>query len=167
MNNNFVPAGTPRGFSLGNMPPAAMPFPGLHQPGAAFPGFANFGPHKVQVTSGCNTGMVSFLPCADDGSGGHAAGPIRRGGGRFPNRAPGPYDRRQPRYSNGRLSPPRAGMGMPGMPGMMPPGKPGMRWADGAGVQGIGPQEAVQGRSVKSYQDLDAVAGGAGGELNY
>ena len=61
---------------------------------------------------------------------------------------------------------------MPGMPGMMPMGRPGgMKWADGAGAQGIGPQEAVQGRQVKSYQDLDAVGGGAagggGGELNY
>lgn len=46
----------------------------------------------------------------------------------------------------------------------------GGRWGDGAagGAGGaVGPREAVQGRSLKSYEDLDAVAGGAGGELNY
>jgi hypothetical protein len=31
----------------------------------------------------------------------------------------------------------------------------------------VGPREAVQGRSLKSYEDLDAVAGGGSGELNY
>jgi hypothetical protein len=31
----------------------------------------------------------------------------------------------------------------------------------------VGPREAVQGRSLKSYEDLDAVAGGGNGELNY
>lgn len=31
----------------------------------------------------------------------------------------------------------------------------------------MGPREAVQGRSLKSYEDLDHVAGGGGGELNY
>ena len=41
------------------------------------------------------------------------------------------------------------------------------KWGDGAGAQGIGPQEATQGRSVKSYQDLDAVGGAGSGELNY
>lgn len=30
-----------------------------------------------------------------------------------------------------------------------------------------GPREAVAGRSLKSYEDLDAVGGGGGGELNY
>lgn len=36
-----------------------------------------------------------------------------------------------------------------------------------AGGAAIGPSEAVQGRSLKSYEDLDAVAGSGGGELNY
>jgi hypothetical protein len=31
----------------------------------------------------------------------------------------------------------------------------------------MGPREAVQGRSLKSYEDLDAVGGSGGGELNY
>ena len=43
----------------------------------------------------------------------------------------------------------------------------GGKWGDGAGAQTVGPREAVQGRSLKSYEDLDAVGGTAGGELNY
>jgi hypothetical protein len=43
----------------------------------------------------------------------------------------------------------------------------GGKWGDGAGGQTVGPREAVQGRSLKSYEDLDAVGGAAGGELNY
>jgi hypothetical protein len=35
------------------------------------------------------------------------------------------------------------------------------------GPQGIPPREAVQGRSLKSYEDLDAVDGAGSGELNY
>merc|ERR1712093_972474 len=68
-------------------------------------------------------------------------GPIRRGG-------------------KGRLSPP-PGSCRGGMTG-------GGRWGDGAaGGAAVGPREAVQGRSLKSYEDLDAVAGGGSGELNY
>jgi hypothetical protein len=47
-------------------------------------------------------------------------------------------------------------------------GAPGGKWGDGAaGGAAIGPREAVQGRSLKSYEDLDQVSGGGGGELNY
>lgn len=95
---------------------------------------------------------------------GAGGGPIRRGGRQYaPNARAGPYDRRQnPRYGeNGRLSPPpgsRRG-GMSSGAG---------RWGDGAaGGAAVGPREAVQGRSLKSYEDLDAVAGGGSGELNY
>ncbi|KAG7292976.1 hypothetical protein NEMBOFW57_003021 [Staphylotrichum longicolle] len=38
---------------------------------------------------------------------------------------------------------------------------------DGAGGAAVGPREAVQGRTLKSYEDLDQVSGGGGGELNY
>lgn len=41
------------------------------------------------------------------------------------------------------------------------------KWGDGAGAQTVGPQEAVQGRTIKKYDDLDAVEGGGSGELNY
>jgi hypothetical protein len=44
----------------------------------------------------------------------------------------------------------------------------GGRWGDGAaGIAAVGPPQAVQGRSIKSYEDLDAVAGAGSGELNY
>lgn len=130
-----------------------------------------------------------------DASGLHNPGVIRRGGGRYSNRS-GPYDRRAGRFGpggsmgNGRVSPGR----MFGAGGRMsanaaaaaayiPPGHPaalaaaaagmgpgaGGRWGDnaGGGVQAMGPKEAVQGRSLKSYEDLDAVGGAGSGELNY
>ncbi len=95
-----------------------------------------------------------------------SAGPIRRGGRQYQNNArTGPYDRRprDPRsgQETGRLSPP---------PGSRRGGAApvGGRWGDGAaGGAAVGPREAVQGRSLKSYEDLDAVAGGGNGELNY
>jgi hypothetical protein len=37
----------------------------------------------------------------------------------------------------------------------------------GGGQQPMPPREAVQGRSLKSYEDLDAVGGSGSGELNY
>lgn len=91
-------------------------------------------------------------PVGDDRSG----GPVRRGGmaggrGQF---RPGPYDRRGGggnRYEGG------AGRNRIG----------GSRWGDGAGGAAGGPREAVQGRSLKSYEDLDHVSGSGGGELNY
>lgn len=100
-----------------------------------------------------------------------SGGPIRRGGamgggGRFQNRT-GPYDRRQnPRWGTGSAMDMNVGGG--GMAGGRgrPPAN---RWGDGAqGGQSIGPREAVQGRTIKSYEDLDQVGGGGGGgELNY
>ena len=106
----------------------------------------------------------------------HQAGPMRRGGGRFANgmRSNGPYDRRQqPRFNNmggpmmmgnGNQMGMSMGMNRRGGPGAMGGGG---RWGDGAGAQTVGPKEAVQGRVLKKYDDLDAVEGGGGGELNY
>lgn len=92
-----------------------------------------------------------------DNRGGH---PSRRPPGRFQEQR-GPYDRRADtrRYGPdaGRLTPPGGKSGRP-MGGAA-------RWDGAAGA--TGPREAVAGRSLKSYEDLDAVAGGAGGELNY
>jgi hypothetical protein len=83
------------------------------------------------------------------------SGPMRRGGGRFNNNRTGPYDRQNRdgrNRSNGRLTPPPRG------------GRPGaQRYGDG----GPGPVQSTQGRSIKSYEDLDAVGGGGSGELNY
>jgi len=128
------------------------PLPGFGPPGQ-FPAF--FGGHAVQAPPGWAPGGV------DD----RAGGPIRRGVGRFSNQRTGPYDRR-PREQRwgaetGRLSPPGGRSGRPGASGVG-------RWGDGAGGGAAAPpREAVAGRSLKSYEDLDAVAGAAGGELNY
>ncbi|KAI9885527.1 MAG: hypothetical protein M1823_002666 [Watsoniomyces obsoletus] len=78
------------------------------------------------------------------------------GGGGGPGPGSGP----------GRMFPGGGGPGGPG-PMMMMGGGGSNRWGDGMGTAGVGPREAVQGRSIKSYEDLDAVGGGGGGELNY
>ena len=90
-------------------------------------------------------------------------GPMRKGGGRFGggNRMAGPYDRQA--VAGGRRSFGAGGRGMNG--GGM--GRPG-RFPDAApGSMAVGPQEATQGRALKSYEDLDAVEGGGGAELDY
>ncbi|KAJ5042132.1 uncharacterized protein L3040_004689 [Drepanopeziza brunnea f. sp. 'multigermtubi'] len=151
ISNGHMPAGTPRGFNLSNYGQIGMP----PMQGFGQSGFPAFFPGNIPAGN-WNTG--------GDGRGG---GPIRRGARQYqPSARPGPYDRRptQQRFGEnvGRLSPP-PGVRRSGMPG-------GGRWGDGAagGAGGaVGPREAVQGRSLKSYEDLDAVAGGAGGELNY
>ncbi|KAL1633205.1 hypothetical protein SLS56_003068 [Neofusicoccum ribis] len=144
--HNNVPTGTPRGFNLASMP---FGFPGMGPNPASFS--ALFAP------PGIANGFSGF---GDDER--HQAGPMRRGtgGSRYGSRAAGPYDRQQKdargmRWSggSGRLTPPR-GNGRVGA---------GPRYTDGGAV---GPREAVQGRSLKSYEDLDA-AGGSVGELNY
>lgn len=145
-----MPAGTPRGFNLqafgglNGMP--AMGFPGPN-----FPAF--FAGHPVQAPINWAAGTPR------DGA-------MRRGGRQFQTARTGPYDRRprDPRLGdNGRLSPPSGGgRSRGGMAGG------GGRWGDGAaGGAAVGPREAVQGRSLKSYEDLDAVAGAGSGELNY
>ncbi|KAI1381725.1 hypothetical protein F4677DRAFT_1692 [Hypoxylon crocopeplum] len=152
-NGHFPPAngqtqqGTPRGFNLQNFAMNNMvpPFPGFPGLPSMPPLFA--GSHGVQA-AGWNAGGEE-----------RGSGPIRRGGGnagRFQNRT-GPYDRRQ---QQGRWGQDGQGAGR---------GRGGAgRWGDGAaGGAAVGPREAVQGRSLKSYEDLDHVAGGGGGELNY
>ena len=122
--------------------------------------FQNFGNHQVQAPP---TGWPMQASSGGDDLN-HQGGPMRRGGGRFNNMRTGPYDRRGgPRFgANGRLTPPRNGM-RGGMGLTNGAGK----WGDGAGAQAMGPREAVQGRSLKSYEDLDDVGGGGAGELNY
>ncbi|KAH9909048.1 hypothetical protein F4778DRAFT_715065 [Xylariomycetidae sp. FL2044] len=152
-NGHFPPAngqtqqGTPRGFNLQNFNMNNMipPFPGFPNLPGMPPLFA--GNHAIPP------------PGWNGGSDERSGGPIRRGGpggGRFQNRT-GPYDRRQ---QQGRWGQDSLGAGR---------GRGGAgRWGDGAaGGAAVGPREAVQGRSLKSYEDLDHVAGGGGGELNY
>lgn len=130
-------SGTPRGFNLQNFSMNGV----MSVPGLNMPG-GNFPPFFAGLQGG------PWQPMGEDPRG----GPVRRGGmpgGRGQFRS-GPYDRRGGgRYDGGRN---RVG---------------GSRWGDGAGAAAGGPREAVQGRSLKSYEDLDHVAGGGGGELNY
>ena len=149
---------TPRGFNL-----SAIPFgfpPGMM---ASMPNPANFpttfGQYPVTMPPG-NWGPLGASFGMVDPAG---VGPMRRGGSRFSTRTNGPYDRqprdnRPMRYNgSGRLTPPRGG----GRPGGVP------RFPDGAAGATVGPREAVAGRSLKSYEDLDAVEGSGNGELNY
>ena len=148
-------------FSLGMNNPTGVSFP------------PTFGNHTVQPPQ---WGM-NMMNGADGMELHHTAGPMRRGRGGFAGgmRSAGPYDRRQQgqRFGNGPMM-----MGSAGNPMGMRRGGfgGGGKWGDGAGAQAMGPKEAVQGRVLKRYDDLDAVdggatgaAGGAGGgaELNY
>ncbi|RDA83781.1 hypothetical protein CP532_5180 [Ophiocordyceps camponoti-leonardi (nom. inval.)] len=143
-NGHFPPAsgqtttGTPRGFNLSNFSVNGN----MGMPGFPMPpgGFLPMFP---------NMPPTGWNPMGEDRS----SGAIRRGGmggGRGQFRS-GPYDRRRGQHWD-------VGRGRSG----------GSRWGDGAGGATGGPREAVQGRSLKSYEDLDqASSGGGGGELNY
>ncbi|KAJ5618306.1 hypothetical protein N7528_006949 [Penicillium herquei] len=167
-------SGTPRGFSLANVPyvpnPGSLPggFPAGGMPGLMGPG-------------GTWNGNIMM---GGDGTNLHQPGVMRRGQNRHNNRS-GPYDRR--RYNNGgagRLSPVRmtnmygsGGGRFPPAGITVPPGHPAANMVAanpfpdamgaGGGPQAMPPREAVQGRSLKSYEDLDAMGGSGSGELNY
>lgn len=93
---------------------------------------------------------------AANGANGHSTGPVRRGGGRFNNRQ-GPYDKNN-RRGYGNMGMMNGRMGFIAQGG----GGSGGRWGDGAGpsMNVIGPKEAVQGRAIRSYDDLDAPPAG-------
>lgn len=137
MGNHVAATGTPRGFNLANM--------NIN--------LANGGMNGINLGALFNPALGGWDPSSgyDDR---HQAGPMRRGGHRFNNRT-GPYDRQARDGRNrtaGRLTPPPRG-GRGGGP----------RFGDG----GPGPVQSTQGRSIKSYEDLDAVETGGNGELNY
>lgn len=170
-----TPTGTPRGFNLQNYNLSAVgglpAIPGFPGPGGS-PGFNMMNPVAMQVPGSWQNPMGSGSP--------GGPGPIRRGGGpRHNNNRSGPYDRRPMRWNpDGGLigGPPmhsggggRGGRngGGGGGPSAGGSGTPG-RWGDGAGGgAAVGPREAIQGRTIKSYDDLDQAGNGAGGELNY
>ncbi|KAL2866479.1 putative arsenite resistance protein Ars2 [Aspergillus lucknowensis] len=181
LNSGQNHAGTPRGFSLaampaylGNNPNIPPGFGGV--PGAGLSGFMGLG-NQTWAGNGMAAGEHPGL---------HQPGVMRRGGGRFNNRS-GPYDRRGNRQGVGHLSPGRGMLGVHGSGGRLPaaagapyipPGHPAAAafagaggfpdaMGAGSGHQAMGPREAVQGRSLKSYEDLDAVGGAGSGELNY
>lgn len=157
---DHIPAGTPRGFNLATM---AVP-PALSSLMANNKGVP---PDLAQIAALMSQhGVTNWTP-GDLGGGEGGTGPMRRNRGSN-NRAPGPYDRQSKDQRNmrwnqaGRLSPPRiGGMGGSGFPRGPP------RFGEG-GALAMGPKEAVQGRSLKSYEDLDAAdAQGGTGELDY
>ncbi|KAI9694594.1 MAG: hypothetical protein M1822_000210 [Bathelium mastoideum] len=154
--NSNMQTGTPRGFQLANMQfgfPGGMPA-GLTNPATAFPNM--FGQPQASMPGNWGAPGADF---SDD----RAGGPMRRQNRFNNNRTGGPYDRqgrdtRNQRWNNsGRLTPPRGAAGR---------GAGGSRFGEG-GAATVGPREAVQGRSLKSYEDLDAAEGNANGELDY
>lgn len=139
--NHQFSNGTPRGFNLQNM-----------------------------MSFNQNMATLGFIGVPGDSgaANGHSTGPIRRGGGRFNNRQ-GPYDRNN---RNNRGMGNVGNMAAQGRMGFIAQGGGGSggRWGDGAGppMNMIGPKEAVQGRAIRSYDDLDAppAGGAAGGDRN-
>lgn len=164
MNNHNVAAGTPRGFNLSTSMPLMNGFPPSFPPPNNFAPFPNFGNHTVQAP-----GWPMNSPMVTNTDETHQPGPMRRGGGGRFNTRSGPYDRRQqqPRYANdGRLTPMGNGNPMNRRGGFAGGAGGAGKWGDG-GAQTVGPREAVQGRTIKKYDDLDAAEGGGGAELNY
>ncbi|KAL1884263.1 hypothetical protein VTK73DRAFT_3247 [Phialemonium thermophilum] len=152
-SNGQQPTGTPRGFNL---------------QAYAMNNMMNFPPFPMAMFQQnlMGTPPLGAAPAAGwhpPGGDERGPGPIRRAGAmgnRFSSRT-GPYDRRQNPRWNADVA-----MGVNPM-GVRVRG-PAYRWGDGAaGGAAIGPREAVQGRTIKSYEDLDQVSGGGGGELNY
>jgi hypothetical protein len=151
--NHHLNNGTPRGFSLQNMGMNMM----------------SFGQNAMMSMGNMHSSMVPGVNFNTDGmnGNGHSGGPIRRGGGRYSNR-PGPYDRNQRPSQRGYNN--MGGMVRGLVPGMTPAfiaqggGGGGGKWGDGAGggMNAMGPREATQGRSIKSYEDLDAQPSGGG-----
>lgn len=177
-NNHHMSSGTPRGFNVQNM---NMNMMGFNQNG-----MMNMnGMPPFQNGQGFVPGMQNPFGGVGDMGGMHNPGAVRRGG-RFNNsnnNRSGPYDRN----NRGGMQRGYSGSSMGGTGMRMPSGGTGMgmgflaqgggggggKWGDGA-VGGSGPREAVQGRSIKSYEDLDAQpsnggggTGAGGAELDY
>ncbi|KAK4202254.1 hypothetical protein QBC40DRAFT_169793 [Triangularia verruculosa] len=143
------PTGTPRGFNLQNYAMNNM---------LNFPNFPTI--PLLNMMGGA--GGMNAAGWQHGGGDERGGGPVRRGGTQGGNRMQNrshPYDRRGNRPYGGSEGPggPQGGRGR---------GALGNRWGDG-GVAAAGPREAVVGRTLKSYEDLDQVSGGGGGELNY
>ncbi|SMR44853.1 unnamed protein product [Zymoseptoria tritici ST99CH_3D1] len=143
--NNHAPSGTPRGFQLNQQFPMGFPMaPGM--PPAGMPGM--FNPAQAMGIPGmwpAAAAMGGVGPMRNNNRG-YGMNGASNGGG---YRAQGPYQRNGGR---GR---------MPSMSG----GRPAMGMPEG-GLGAMGPNEAVAGRSLRSYEDLDADKGETT-ELNY
>jgi hypothetical protein len=149
---NNAPTGTPRGFNLSQ-----------HMNPMGFPMAAGMPPNAMPGMFGAPGGMAlppGFNPMAMPGMQG-GVGPMRSQGRNMMNgRMQGPYARNDGRGRGGSRG------GMPGMMGM--PNMAGFGGVEG-GAGAMGPSEAVQGRSLRSYEDLDAAGDGNKGtaELDY
>lgn len=153
LNNHAGPTGTPRGFQLNTQ------FPGM----AFQPGMGSVGSGGLQMfpTPQMGLGMAAGFAGQMGYPGG--VGPMRsmgrssfsmNGGS---GRMPGPYAR-----NDGRGGP--RGPPMMGGLGRGPAG--GGSNLEG-GASNMGPKQAVVGRQLRSYEDLDADNGAGTGELNY
>lgn len=137
---NGMHNGTPRGFNLQNMNfgyPGMAPVP----PPGVFPAFGHY---PVTLPAG-------VVPFNNGFAGSSGAGPIRRGPGHYSNRPAGPYDRQSREARNMRWGP----GGPPARGGVR--GGSAVRFPDAIPSQDNVPEAAVHGRTVKSYEDLDAV----------
>ena len=158
---NSVPTGTPRGFQLQqHMAPMGFPMTAGMPPNAMQQIFAGGMPAGWNPAVGM-PGMPG-MPGMQGGVGpmrNHGRQGMMNGFGGGGARMQGPYARNDGR---GR---------MPSMSGGRPGGMPMMTGLPGVGLEGgagaIGPQEAVQGRSLRSYEDLDASGDKGTGELDY
>ncbi|KAI5370945.1 Putative G patch domain-containing protein [Septoria linicola] len=139
--NNHAPSGTPRGFQLNQQFPMGFPMNAGITPGGAAgmsPMFAN--------------GQPMAMPGMWAAGAAGGVGPMRTNNRNFMQN--GGYRMQGPYARNGRGRGPSMSNGRP------------MGMTEG-GAATMGPNEAVVGRSLRSYEDLDADKGEGTGELNY
>ncbi|GAB1741376.1 hypothetical protein NU219Hw_g6612t1 [Hortaea werneckii] len=157
IGNSGGPTGTPRGFQLGQYMggvPGYGPMQGGMPVGAGMPQTGTMQPFA---------GAVGMPYVPNVGAGGYVpgVGPMRSMGRNNFSGINGGY---------GRLAGPYAradGRGMRNGPPMMMAGRGGLAMGLEGGTNAMGPREAVAGRSLRSYEDLDADKGEGPGELNY
>ncbi|KAK4545658.1 hypothetical protein LTR36_002611 [Oleoguttula mirabilis] len=157
LNNHAGPTGTPRGFQLSTQ------FQGMgFQPGMGTVGNGGLQMFPTpQMAMGMTPGFAGPMTMGYP----TGVGPMRTMGrgsfamnGSGPGRMPGPYARNDGRGPRG---PPMGGLGRGPMVGA------GGGGALEGGAGAMGPREAVAGRQLRSYEDLDADKGEGTGELNY
>ena len=146
--------GTPRGFSLQNM-------------GVNMMGFNQNAMMNMNMNMQNMAAATGFMPGANfgnpDGASGHTGGPVRRGGRNYGNRS-GPYDRNQRNVQRGfnNVQGMINNVGVPYSSIIAQGGfKSGGKWGENpGGLNALVPTEAVRGRSIRSYEDLDAQPAG-------
>ncbi|KAF2724945.1 hypothetical protein K431DRAFT_343419 [Polychaeton citri CBS 116435] len=159
-----IPTGTPRGFQLNQAMPMGFPVAAGMAGTNGLPAAGVFNPIGGTLAPGLAATMAMT---------GAGIGPMRNRGnfsGGYGRSNNGPYARPDGRGRIPSMSGGKSGfMGLPGIVpgvGMRGVNIPGMAMTEG-GALAMGPEEAVRGRSLRSYEDLDADKGGGTGELNY